>query len=136
VVECGSLENCCTFGYREFESHPLRNGCLLTMKSAEETYNEVAAKLAAEHGIAISQMFGMPALKIKGKAFAGFSNDTMIFKLTGEPHTKALAEPGANLFEPMAGRPMKEWVQVPLSTSKKWEAFANDAMNYVSKLKK
>ena len=25
VVECGSLENCCTFGYREFESHPLRD---------------------------------------------------------------------------------------------------------------
>jgi hypothetical protein len=25
VVECGSLENCCTFGYREFESHPLRS---------------------------------------------------------------------------------------------------------------
>ena len=37
----------------------------------------------------------------------------MIFKLQGEDHTRALELTGAHLFEPMAGRPMKAWVQVP-----------------------
>ncbi len=106
------------------------------MNSPQKTYDDLAAKLVASHSIAISQMFGMPALKIKGKAFAGFSNDTMIFKLTGEPHRTALAEPGAKLFEPMPGRPMKEWVQMPLIAAKKWESFAIEACNYVSTLKK
>ncbi len=105
------------------------------MKSTEEVYNDVAAELA-ENGAVISQMFGMPALKIKGKAFAGFWNDVMIFKLSGESHKKALEEPGATLFEPMAGRKMKEWVQIPLSNAKKWKMFAEDARGYVSKLKK
>jgi TfoX/Sxy family transcriptional regulator of competence genes len=109
----------------------------LTMKSAEETYNALAAKLAENNAdVKISQMFGMPSLKIKGKAFAGVYEDAMIFKLTGEAHKRALAEPGAKLFEPMAGRPMKEWVEVPFSSSKKWETYAVEALEYVSKLKK
>jgi hypothetical protein len=36
----------------------------------------------------------------------------------------------------MAGRPMKEWVEIPFSSSKKWEILAGDALEYVSKLKK
>ena len=37
----------------------------------------------------------------------------MLFKLAGEDHARALSLKGAHLFEPMAGRPMKAWVQVP-----------------------
>jgi hypothetical protein len=37
----------------------------------------------------------------------------MIFKLQGEAHSEALSLEGAHLFEPMAGRPMKAWIQVP-----------------------
>jgi hypothetical protein len=37
----------------------------------------------------------------------------MIFKLQGEDHARALKLNGAHSFEPMAGRPMKAWVQVP-----------------------
>jgi len=105
------------------------------MKSAEDTYKEVAATMA-EDGATISNMFGMPALKVKGKAFAGFANDSMIFKLTGESHKRALAEPGAKLFEPMKGRPMKEWVEVPHSSAKRWHSFAESAREYCATLKK
>ena len=38
---------------------------------------------------------------------------TMVFKLEGDDHAQALALPGAQLFDPMGGRPMKAWVQVP-----------------------
>jgi hypothetical protein len=61
------------------------------MQSVKETYGALAAKVTENNnGVTISQMFGMPSLKIKGKAFAGLFNDVMIFKLTGEPLKKAL----------------------------------------------
>ena len=101
-------------------------------KTAEGHYNDVSAALA-EDGAVSSSMFGMPSLKIKGKAFAGLYEDAMVFKLTGEPHKQALAERGAHLFEPMKGRPMKEWVQVPVASSKQWKEYAREAMKYVMK---
>jgi len=101
-------------------------------KTAQQQYEEVAAALA-DDGAVMSAMFGMPSLKIKGKAFAGLFEDEMVFKLTGEAHKKSLAEKGAKLFDPMGGRPMKEWVQVPLSSAKQWKGLAEEAMKYVAK---
>ena len=64
-------------------------------------------------------MFGMPGIKRRGgKAFCGLYGDDMIFKLEGQDHARALGLAGAHLFEPMAGRPMKAWVQVPPSMSR------------------
>jgi hypothetical protein len=48
-----------------------------------------------------------------GMAQCGLYGDDMIFKLQGEDHARALSLAGAHLFEPMAGRAMKAWVQVP-----------------------
>ena len=78
-------------------------------KTSQDHYEAVAAALA-DDGAVMSQMFGMPSLKINGKAFAGLWDEYMIFKLTGDTHAQALAERGAKLFDPMDGRPMKEWV--------------------------
>ena len=105
------------------------------MTEAEREYKSIAASLAAK-GVADSQMFGMPCLKIGGKAFAGFYENAMVFKLTGDAHESALSTKGAHLFDPMDGRPMKEWVVVPAKLSKEWPQLANDAMEYVAKGKK
>src|SRR6476646_10571016 len=102
---------------------------------AQKKYEEVAASLA-DDGAVMSQMFGMPTLKVGGKAFAGIRNDTMVFKLTGEPHKRALAMKGAHLFDPAGGRPMKEWVVVPATGAKEWQSLAKDALEYVSSVKK
>jgi hypothetical protein len=101
-------------------------------KKAEEQYNAVAEALAND-GAVKSAMFGMPSLKINGKAFAGLWNDTMVFKLTGDAHAEALSVRGAKLFDPMDGRPMKEWVTVPVSSANTWKEFAAAALNYVAK---
>lgn len=84
-----------------------------------------------------SQMFGKPCFKIQGKAFICFFQNAMVFKLTGDLHQEALDLKGAQLFDPSGKkRPMKEWVQVPFLHKSKWSAFANESLNYVSKLKK
>jgi hypothetical protein len=71
-------------------------------------------ELSSERDVVKASMFGMPGIKRRGgKAFCGLYGDDMIFKLEGEDHARALSLDGAHLFEPMAGRPMKAWVQIP-----------------------
>jgi len=70
--------------------------------------------LSSERDVVKASMFGMPGIKrCGGKAFCGLYGEDMIFKLAGEDHERALGLNGAHPFEPMAGRPMKAWVQVP-----------------------
>ena len=98
--------------------------------AAQAAYQAVADELAATAGIKITRMFGLPTLKDSGKAFAGLHADAMMFKLTGGPHAEALALPGARLFDPMGGRPMREWVEVPVAHAAGWPALARAALAY------
>ena len=95
---------------------------------AARRYEEVAAGLAAA-GVKASSMFGMPTLKLGGKALAGLWGDAMNFKLAGEGHAEALGLPGAHLFDPSGmGRPMRAWVVVPVTHADEWERLAALAM--------
>ena len=77
-------------------------------------FTALLEELSSDRDVVKASMFGMPGIKRRGgKAFCGLYGDDMIFKLAGEYHERALGLKGAHLFEPMAGRPMKAWVQVP-----------------------
>lgn len=94
-------------------------------------YEAVVAEVGATSAALPSKMFGMPCLKIEGKAFAGLHNEAKVFKLRSEAHAEALALPGAHLFDPMDGRPMKEWVELPHKQAARWLEFARHALAYV-----
>jgi hypothetical protein len=49
----------------------------------------------------------------------------------GDDHSAELALPGAQLFEPMSDRPMREWVQVPWSAAVRWPELARAALRTV-----
>lgn len=84
-------------------------------------FDALVDELKNELDVVGASMFGMPSIKRRGgKAFAGLSGDDMVFKLDGDDHAAALALEGAHLFEPMAGRPMKAWVQVPPTHETQW----------------
>jgi hypothetical protein len=101
-----------------------------------DTYALVCQQLAARPGVLQAKMFGMPSLKVNGKAFAGLFQDDMVFKLTADAHMRALALKGAHLFDPSGrDRPMKEWVQVPSKYSDQWLDLAQEAWQYVGKEK-
>ena len=57
-------------------------------------------------------MFGYPALFLNGNMFAGTFQDKIVARLSEDARARALRT-GAKPFEPMAGRPMKEYVVVP-----------------------
>jgi hypothetical protein len=106
------------------------------MFAPEKEYEAIIEKMTQEDGVTSSQMFGMPCLKVNGKAFAGLhKGKVMVFKLTDMAHKEALSLPGAELFDPGMGRPMKEWVVVPPEHSGKWQHFAEEAKDYVERMK-
>lgn len=93
-------------------------------------YDRIAQELTDGAGVKPGHMMGNPTLYVGGKAFAGLFGDAMIFKLAGEPHARALALPGASLFDPSGrGRPMKAWVQVPLAQTAAWPDLAEQALH-------
>src|SRR5262245_46475687 len=95
------------------------------------TYDAVVSDLTATTPATTGHMFGMPCLKHNGKTFAGYYNGAMVFKLGNPRHDEALDLPGARLFDPMGGRPMKEWVEVPAEHSAMWLDLGRDALRYL-----
>ena len=63
-------------------------------------------------------MFGYPALFLNGNMFAGTFQDKVVARLSADDRARSLKE-GATPFEPMAGRPMKEYVVVPAADVRK-----------------
>jgi hypothetical protein len=99
---------------------------------ARARYDEIAAALAELPDVQLTKMMGMPSIKRAGKLVAGFSNDegAMVFKLTDPAQREAaLGFEGAHLFEPMAGRQMKEWVVVPAASADRWSDLADQAVS-------
>ncbi|MEA2639700.1 MAG: hypothetical protein QOF51_1094 [Chloroflexota bacterium] len=102
-------------------------------EATKRAFDAVGINLAPEDALP-GQMFGMPCLKVRGKAFAGLYGDAMVFKLTGDAHARALTLAGARLFDPSGmNRPMKEWVEVPVTQAADWPTLARAALTYVAK---
>ena len=103
----------------------------------QAAYEAVVSEMIATSPTTSGKMFGMPCLKnSNGKAFAGYFEGAMVFKLGGTSHAEALALPGARLFDPSErGRPMKEWVVVPNEHVSRWLEFARNGFDYVANKK-
>src|SRR5438876_2982897 len=97
-------------------------------EECRERFEEVAEELRARHaGLKTGPVFGLPTLKIGTKPFACITGEDMVFKLGGAAGERALALPGAKPFDPMGGRPMKGWVQVPAELFAEWDDLAEQA---------
>ena len=101
------------------------------MTKAEILFHDIARKIPkATEG----KMFGALCFKTpKGKSAAMFWKDCIVVKLEAKDVKTAMKLKGSQLFDPMGGRPMKEWVQIPFSHSKEWKHLAQKAMKYVIK---
>jgi TfoX/Sxy family transcriptional regulator of competence genes len=67
----------------------------------------------AGEGVEHKQMFGFPCAFVNGQMFTGLHEESMILRLAPEDRAEFLTRPGAAIFEPMAGRSMKQYVRVP-----------------------
>jgi TfoX/Sxy family transcriptional regulator of competence genes len=78
------------------------------------------------------KMFGYPAAFVNGNMFLGLFQDQMIVRLPEQTREDLIREGGA-VFEPMPGRPMREYVVVPpriLGDSKGLSSWVGKALAY------
>jgi TfoX/Sxy family transcriptional regulator of competence genes len=72
-------------------------------------FDEVAASLPGER----RKMFGYPCLFLGGNLYCGLFQATMMLRLGEQDREALLALPGAAPFDPMGGRPMREYAVLP-----------------------
>src|ERR671931_881220 len=59
------------------------------------------------------KMFGYPAAFANGNLFIGLHQDDFVMRLSEKDRARFSAEFGERTFEPMKGRPMREYVRLP-----------------------
>jgi TfoX/Sxy family transcriptional regulator of competence genes len=70
------------------------------------------------------QMFGYPVCVLRGNMFMGLHEDAFILRLGADDRAEFVRAYGASVFEPMPGRPMKEYVVVPATVTDDDDAVA------------
>lgn len=61
------------------------------------------------------KMFGYPAAFLNGYLFAGLHQENFVLKLSPADRDRLVAERHASMFEPVPGRPMREFAVLPQS---------------------
>ncbi len=104
------------------------------MTEAEIYFTNITEQIL---GAKAGKMFGALGMKMpNGRSAAMFWKDFIVVKLHDKDFDEAKKLGGAQLFEPMEGRPMKEWVQIPFTHKSRWKEFAALSANSVGIIKK
>jgi TfoX/Sxy family transcriptional regulator of competence genes len=74
-----------------------------------ERFHEAVAGI---EGVEVRKMFGFPAAFVGGNMTAGLHQDAFMVRLSEADRAERLAD-GWSTFEPMPGRPMREYVALP-----------------------
>lgn len=82
-------------------------------KADRQTMDRFQALLPKDPSIVVRPMFGHRAAFIHGHMFSGTFGADFIVRLDEEGRRDLLAIDGTRPFEPMKGRPMKEYVMLP-----------------------
>jgi hypothetical protein len=103
------------------------------MTKAEEFFIQLTSEIPE---VKSGKMFGALCMKTSnGKSAAMVWKDNIVVKLSKGLLEEALNLEGAQLFEPMEGKPMKEWVQIPFLHKYQWKKYATLSVASVLELK-
>lgn len=106
-------------------------------KSPQELINLFGSVMPGPPAIQ-RQMFGYPAGFVNGNMFMGLFQEDMILRLDEIARNEVLKMRGAKQFEPMPGRPMREYIVVPpavLQNKAKLASWIARALAFGSSLK-
>lgn len=106
-------------------------------RSPEALIQLFAEVLPDDARIERRKMFGYPCAFIGGNLFAGLHQESLVLRLSEADRTRAKAQHGARAFEPMPGRPMREYVVLPdatLTDRRKLSAWLRRALDYAGSL--
>ncbi len=104
------------------------------MTKAEIFFNDLTKEIP---NVTPGKMFGALCMKTpNGKSAAMFWKDHIVVKLHGDSLKEAMNLDGTKQFEPMVGRPMREWIQIPFTYKEMWKKFAMTSSESINALKK
>jgi len=104
------------------------------MTEAEEYFRQLMKEVP---DVKPGKMFGALCMfSPNGKSAAMFWKDNIVVKLQGNTLKEALNMEGTQQFEPMEGRPMKEWVQIPFKHRGVWKKYVMISISIVGAQKK
>lgn len=84
------------------------------------------------------KMFGFPCSFVNGNMYMGLYQDDMALRLPDEHREKFLRIRGARIFEPMPGRPMREYIVVPktvMEDRKELAQWIDRSLKYAASIK-
>ncbi len=81
-------------------------------KPSAELIERFHEAVAGIEGVEVRKMFGYPAAFVGGNMTAGLHQESFLVRLSETDRAERLAD-GWSTFEPMAGRPMREYVTLP-----------------------
>jgi hypothetical protein len=96
----------------------------------EQTFERVVATLATEPGVTLGKAFHNPGLKVGSKLFAMLHPDGLVVKLPEARCSELLANGAVGPFDRGQGTPMREWVTVAGSDTRRWTSYAREALSF------
>lgn len=85
----------------------------MKMPSASPEAIAVFESLVPAHpAVTRRKMFGHPAAFVQGNMFFGVFGEAIVIKLGASDRAAALGSLGVTDFQPMPGRPMRDWVSI------------------------
>lgn len=110
---------------------------MIMPRSSPEAVSLFEESTPAGSDIVQKKMFGYPSCFVNGNLFLGLHGDDIILRLGPHRIEQFIQEEGARHFEPMPGRPMKEYAVVPEAVrddGKRLTAYIADALAYARTL--
>ena len=93
--------------------------------------------LSGDKTVTVKPMFGNLAAFVNGNMFAGLYGDDLFVRLSEQESQDLLKHDGAELFEPMKGRPMKGYFLIPRAWKKQPDqirSWIRKAQSWTSKM--
>ncbi len=102
---------------------------------AESTFIKIKNKLSSENkDVEPGKMMSSPGITYKGKVFAFFYKDKMVFRLGRNFDVKKTGVLKFELLNPFKNKPpMKDWFIISEIDEPKWEKLANSALLEIQK---
>ncbi len=103
---------------------PMQAGAM--PRPSDDAKDAFRSVLPDDSAVTVRPMFGNIAAFVNGNMFAGLFGDDLFVRLA-EKDRAQLIEKGGSVFEPMAGRAMKDYVTVPGA----WRQDVDSARGYL-----
>ncbi len=103
-------------------------------RSSSRMFESICERFTKREGVTLGKMMSSPGLKYRGKVFAFFHRDKMVFKLGEGFDMRAFGVDNYSLLSPFKTKPpLKAWIEVPASESRHWEALTERALEFAAK---